>query len=83
MKLLEQLMEMARSKSRRARENKASRQKKLESPTLDKTKNPVHMAAQKVGAGEHTLKKGKGSESGKKARTRRKEDLKNIIKGMD
>lgn len=83
MKFLQQLMEMAKSKSKRGRENKASRKKKAEIPVLDNRSNPVHMAAQKAGAGEHVLKKGKGSGSGKHARTRRKEDLKNIMKGMD
>jgi hypothetical protein len=80
MKVAEILTEMAKGKNKRARAAKLARIKKAEKPTQDASRNPVHMAAQTVGAGEHTLKKGKGSESGKNARTRRKEELKKEIR---
>lgn len=83
MKVAELLTEMAKGKNKRKREAKLSRMKKAEKPTMDAPSNPVHQAAQTSGAGEHTLKKGKGSESGRKARNRRKEELKNTIKELD
>ena len=80
MKVAEILTEMAKGKGVRKKAKKRAIEKKANNPSMDAPRNPVHLAAQTAGAGEHTLKKGKGSESGKKARNRRKEELKKEIR---
>lgn len=66
MKFLQQLMEMAKSKTKRKRAAKLARIKKVENPTTDAKSNPVAKFAQTSGAGVH-VPKGKES-SGKRQR---------------
>lgn len=66
MKFLQQLMEMAKGKSKRKKEAKLARIKKLENPTKEGRVNPVAKFVQTSGAGAHAAK-GKES-SGKRQR---------------
>ncbi len=63
MKFLQQLMEMAKGKSKRKKEAKLTRIKKLENPSEEARANPVAKFAQTSGAGPHAPK---GKESGGK-----------------
>jgi len=56
MKVAEILTEMAKSKTKRKREAKRSRQKKAKKPTMDALSNPVAKFARTSGAGSHTDK---------------------------
>ncbi len=53
MNLLRQLMEMAKSKNKRAREAKRARKNKAENPKTDAQSNLVAKFAQRTGAGFH------------------------------
>ena len=79
MKLIQQLLEMAKSKSKRASQAKRRRKKKLETPTQDAKGNPVALAAQTSGAGYH----GTEFTKEKKGKSGRREAKKSIRKEMD
>ena len=59
MKLIQQLLEMAKSSNRRAKQAKRRRKKKLETPTADKTRNLAALGMQTTGAGTHGKKTSK------------------------
>ena len=74
MKLIQQLLEMAKGKQKRAAQAKRRRKKKLESPTADKTRNLAALGMQTTGAGQHGRKSSKD---------KRREAKKNLRKEMD
>lgn len=59
MKLIQQLLEMAKSSTKRAKQKKRRIKKKAQTPTTDATGNPVAFAMQKTGAGGHGTQKTK------------------------
>lgn len=79
MKLIQQLLEMAKGKNVRKKAKKRAIKKKAKTPTADKLRNPVAIAAQTSGAGGH----GTESTKEKKGRAGRREAKKDIRKEMD
>ncbi len=76
--ILQELMEMAKSKTKRKTAAKNARKKKAENPTMDDRSNPVAKFAQTSGAGFH----GAASKDDKKRKDRR-DSKKDIKKEMD
>lgn len=72
--ILQELMEMAKGKTKRKTAAKNARKKKAENPTMDDRNNPVAKFAQTSGAGFHGAK----SKDDKKRKDRRdsKKDIK-------
>lgn len=79
MKLIQQLLEMAKSSSKRATQKKNRRKKKANNPTAGETRNLAAVGMQTSGAGGHGTEKTKE----KKGRAGRREAKKNIKKEMD
>ncbi len=75
MKLLQLLMEMAKSKNKRKRAAKLARANKAKNPTLDDKSKPVAKVAQTSGAGAHENASGKLS-----SKKRQRKEGKNQIK---
>ena len=59
MKLIQQLLEMAKSSTKRAKQKKRRIKKKAKTPTQAARGNPVALAAQTSGAGGHGTQKTK------------------------
>jgi len=79
MKLIQQLLEMAKGKTKRKTAAKNARKKKAATPSKDKASNPVAVAAQTSGAGYH----GTEFTKEKKCRAGRREAKKDIKSQMD
>jgi len=79
MKLIQQLLEMAKSSNKRAAQAKRRRKKKLEKPSADKQRNLAALGMQTTGAGAH----GSESTKEKKGRAARRAAKKDIKKEMD
>jgi len=79
MKLIQQLLEMAKGRSVRKRAKKRAIKKKAKTPTANTQRNPVAIAMQTSGAGGH----GSESTKEKKGRSGRREAKKDIKREMD
>ncbi len=73
---VEELLEMAKGKTKRKTAAKNARKRKAEKPTMDDPNNPVAKFAQTSGAGFH-------DKASDKSRKRRKEDKTQIKDQMD
>jgi len=69
--ILTDLFEMAKGKTKRAKEAKNARKRKAENPTMDDQRNLVAVNAQTSGAGAHEEKTGRNA-----SRTRQKRQWK-------
>lgn len=69
MKLIQQLLEMAKSSTKRASQAKRRRKKKIEKPSADKQRNLAAVDMQTTGAGAHGTQRSKQ----KKGRASRRE----------
>jgi hypothetical protein len=79
MKLIQELMEMAKGKSVRKKASKRRRMKKAKNPTADESRNLVAKDMQTSGAGFHGSERSKD----KKGKAGRREAKKHIRSQMD
>ncbi len=77
MKLIRQLLEMAKSSNKRAKQKKNRIKKKSNTPTRNSLRNPVAVAAQTSGAGYHGAEASK-EKKGRASRRDAKKDIKNM-----